>query len=287
MAKQKLGRGLSELLGEVETAYDNNTTCSASNISELDVTKIASNQHQPRKVFNEEKLNELSQSIKQHGLLQPIVVTRDGDKFILIAGERRLKATILAGFNFIKATILDIEDDKLRELALIENIQRDDLNIIELAYSYAGLINEHGITHEELSKMVAKSRSVITNTLRLLTLGVYAQQMLSSSEITIGHGKLLIGLENDQQKIIVDSIIGQNLSVRETEKLLREIKAKSQEKQVSIKKTNTKINFKPLESIINTLNEQNLSIKSGKNYLKIELNSDNDVETLLSYFIKS
>ena len=282
-----LGRGLSELLGEVENAYDNNTSENSLNLLEIDVSLIKSNPHQPRKVFNEEKLKELSQSIVSHGLLQPIVVTRDGNEYILVAGERRLKATKLANLNTIKSTVIDIEDSKLRELALIENIQRDDLNIIELAYSYAGLINEHKVTHDELSQMVAKSRSSITNTLRLLNLSVYTQQMLGSSKITAGHAKVLIGLPEEKQKIIVDSIIGQQLSVRETEQLVR--LAKSEEKDIkedTVNKSNIQIDFNPLKNIITSLDNESLSIKTGKNYLKIELNSNEDVEKLLSFFVK-
>ncbi len=282
-----LGRGLSELLSEVEVAYDNNLDSNSTSIINLDINLIQPNPYQPRKVFNEEKLKELSESIVQHGLLQPIVVTRDGDQFILIAGERRLKASKLANKETIQATILDIEDSKLRELALIENIQRDDLNIIELAYSYAGLINEHKITHDELSNMVSKSRSSITNTLRLLTLSVYTQQMLGSSKITVGHAKILIGLEENQQKIIVDSIIGQQLSVRDTEQLVRNLKVNTNnEKKVNINKTNTKINFQPLQSVIKSLDNEDFSVKTGKNYLQIELNSDEDVEKLLAFFVK-
>jgi len=281
-----LGRGLSELLGEVKTAYDNNTSDSTLAIYELEIDKIKSNPYQPRKVFNQEKLQELSTSIVNHGLLQPIVVTKDGDEFILIAGERRLKATKLAGLKTIKSSIMDIENNKLRELALIENIQRDDLNIIELAYSYAGLINEHKVTHEELSQMVAKSRSAITNTLRLLTLSVFTQQMLGSDKITVGHAKLLIGLDDEQQKIIVNSIIGQNLSVRETEKLVKEFKNNSEKKDTSKAKTTAKqVDFKPLKNILTTFDKENLSIKTGKNYLKIELNCDEDIEKLLKLFI--
>ncbi len=286
MAKQKLGRGLSELLGEIEVAYDNNSEQSAENIVDIDLTLIKSNPYQPRKVFNEEKLKELSASIENHGLLQPIVVTRDGDEFILIAGERRTKASRLANLKTIKATVLDVDNSKLRELALIENIQRDDLNVIELAYSYAGLINEHGITHDELSTMVSKSRSSITNTLRLLTLSVYTQQMLGSTKITAGHAKVMIGLDEKQQKIIVDSIIGQRLSVRETEQLVRNIKQNGQEKEINIKKTNTKINFKPLESMIETLTNEKLIVKTGKNFLKIEFNSDEEAKKLLDFFVQ-
>ncbi len=279
-----LGRGLSELLSEVETSYNNNSTATIPNIIAVDITLIKSNPYQPRKIFNEEKLKELSTSIKQHGLLQPIVLTRDGNEFILIAGERRLKASKLAKLENINATVLDVEDSKLRELALVENIQRDDLNIIELAYSYAGLINEHNITHDELSQMVAKSRSSITNILRLLTLSVYTQQMLGSNKITAGHAKVLIGLDEDKQKLIVDSIIGQQLSVRETEQLVRNLKNTNNTKD--IKKTNTKINFKPIQNVINTLTKEDFTVKTGKNYLKIELNSDQDVEKLLAFFVK-
>ncbi len=279
-----LGRGLSELLGEIETAYDNNNTTTIPNIISVDINLIKPNPYQPRKIFNEEKLKELSDSIKKHGLLQPVVLTRDGDKFILVAGERRLKASKLANLESINATVLDIEDSKLRELALIENIQRDDLNIIELAYSYAGLINEHNITHEELSQMVVKSRSSITNILRLLTLSVYTQQMLGSNKITAGHAKVLVGLDDEQQKIIVASIIGQQLSVRETEQLVRNLKESSKPKD--IKKINTKINFEPIQNIINTLSEEDFIVKTGKNFLKIELNSNEDVEKLLAFFVK-
>jgi ParB family chromosome partitioning protein len=280
-----LGRGLSELLSEVEVAYDNNSDQNSSNILQLDISLIKPNPYQPRKVFDKQKLQELSNSIKQHGLLQPITVTRDGNNFILIAGERRLKASELAGLNTINATVLDVEDNKLRELALIENIQRDDLNIIELAYSYAGLINDHGLTHDELAKMVSKSRSSITNTLRLLTLSVYTQQMLGSNKITIGHAKVLVGLDEEQQKLIVDSIIGQNLNVRETEQLVKNLKSDNlNNKTKTIIKSNTKINLKPLETIVHTLKEQNLDIKQGKDYLKIKFNSNEDIETILSFF---
>jgi ParB family chromosome partitioning protein len=144
-----LGRGLGELLGEVESAYENSTRSSKSGVLKIDVSKIKANPNQPRKIFDEEKLNDLSESIKEHGLLQPIVVVENGN-YTLIAGERRLRAHKLAKFDKIKAIIIDADELKLRELALIENIQRDDLNIIELAYCYAQLLNEHSITHEDL-----------------------------------------------------------------------------------------------------------------------------------------
>lgn len=220
-----LGRGLSELLGEVETAYSRSTTQHSSGIKEIDVELIKANPNQPRKVFDEERLKELSESIKRHGLLQPVTVMQDEeDNYILVAGERRLRAHKLAGLPTIKAIITNIEELQLREVALIENIQRDDLNIIELAYSYAQLINEHNITHEELSNRVYKSRTSITNTLRLLQLSSYVQQHLANEKISAGHAKVLIGLNDEEQKLVVDSVIGQKLSVRETENLVKELK---------------------------------------------------------------
>ena len=163
-----LGRGLGELLGEVEIAYENSTSGVNQGIRKIDVSLVKPNPNQPRKIFDEEKLHELSESIKEHGLLQPIVVIENTDgTFTLIAGERRLRAHKLANLEQIKAIVVDEDELKLRELALIENIQRDDLNIIELAFCYAQLLNEHNITHEELSKKVFKSRTSITNTLRL------------------------------------------------------------------------------------------------------------------------
>ncbi|WP_228135579.1 ParB/RepB/Spo0J family partition protein [Halarcobacter anaerophilus] len=236
-----LGRGLGELLGEVETAYSNsNSNDSKSNYSilELDVNLIKPNPNQPRKIFDEDKLKELSDSIVEHGLLQPVTVREDNKGgYILVAGERRLRAHKLANLDTIKATIIDIEEFKLRELALIENIQRDDLNIIELAYSYAQLINEHSITHDELAKRVFKSRTSITNTLRLLQLSSYVQQMLANNKISAGHGKIMLGLEDELQKKVADSIYGQKLSVREAETLVRELKnSKNKPEEKSLKK---------------------------------------------------
>ena len=281
-----LGRGLGELLGEIETAYENNNDISKSDVLEIHVDDIAVNPYQPRKIFNEEKLKELSNSIVKNGLMQPIAVTRDKDKYLLIAGERRLRATKLAGITLIKAIVFDVDNTKLRELALIENIQRDDLNVIEVAYSYAGLINDYNITHEELANLVSKSRSSISNILRLLTLSNYAQKMLGSEKITLGHAKLIVGLSEDEQKLIIDSIIGQKLSVRETEILVKKIKENTESTQEAVQKIDNKINidYKPLDSLKKELSNKNLEIKVDKNYFKIKINSQDDIENILNYF---
>ena len=279
-----LGRGLGELLGEVEIAYENSTSGTNQGIRKIDVSLIKPNPNQPRKIFDEEKLHELSESIKEHGLLQPIVVIENKDgTFTLIAGERRLRAHKLANLEQIKAIIVDEDELKLRELALIENIQRDDLNIIELAFCYAQLLNEHNITHEELSKKVFKSRTSITNTLRLLQLSPYVQQALASDKITAGHAKIMLGLTVDEQKMVCDSIFGQKLSVRETEKLVKELKEKDIEKPKK-EKINTNFNFNSLNGLVGQLKENNLKVKLEKNYFKIEFNSQEDIDKISSYF---
>ena len=276
-----LGRGLGELLGEVETAYEN----SGKNAEELQETKIKiskviTNPNQPRKIFDEDKLSELADSIKNHGLIQPIAVKKnEDDTYTLISGERRLRAHKLLNKDDIEAIVLDVEDLKLRELALIENIQRDDLNVIELAYSYAQLINEHTITHEELATRISKSRSSITNTLRLLQLSPYVQQLLANNKISAGHAKIMLNLSEQEQKIVADTIIGQKLSVRETENLVKNLKNETKPKK--LKETLKKeFNYEPLNGFMNNLKDNNLKAKFDKNTLKIELKSQADIERL-------
>jgi len=227
-----LGRGLGDILSEVEEAYEKDLSgidsfeleAQGAKVEELPVEKITPNPFQPRKHFDEAALTELSRSIKAHGLLQPIVVIEKEDGYLLVAGERRLRAHKLAKLTEIKAIVANVEIDefRLRELALIENIQRENLNAIELANSYAELIEVHNITHDELAEIVHKSRSQITNTMRLLSLGAYAKKQLAEGKITQGHAKVLVGLDEKRQKIIIDSIIGQKLSVRDVEKMVKQ-----------------------------------------------------------------
>ena len=279
-----LGRGLGELLGEVETAYGKSAGNSNNGVKKIEVSLIKPNPNQPRKIFDEEKLQELSYSIKEHGLLQPIVVVEDEDgTYTLIAGERRLRAHKLANIEEIKAIIVDEDELKLRELALIENIQRDDLNIIELAFCYAQLLNEHNITHEELSKKVFKSRTSITNTLRLLQLSSYVQQFLATDKISAGHAKMMIGLTAEEQKKICDTIIGQKLSVRETEKLIKDLKEKDSPKPKKEMVTNS-YNLSNLKSFAEFLKNDKIKAKIDKNSIKIEFNSQEDIDKISSYF---
>ena len=252
MAKKSgLGRGLGDILDEIGSTYESQYTEAVDegelkdSIAEIDIDDIEPNPYQPRKHFDAEKLQELSDSIKRHGLLQPIVVINHENRFILIAGERRLRASKLAKFETIKAIIAQVELDelRLRELALIENIQRENLNPIELANSYKELIDVHDITHDELSNIVHKSRSQITNTLRLLNLNSYIQDALIDGKISQGHAKILVNVPIDKQRILIDTIIGQKLSVRESEKLVKKIKSKDENADISksIKESSFKI----------------------------------------------
>lgn len=215
--KRALGRGLGAILEDVESSYNKELEGgNAENlIIEIDVDKIEPNPYQPRSNFDKEALRELSDSIARHGLIQPIIVIQKDDSYVLIAGERRLRATKLLGERKIKAVVADIKSQNLRELALIENIQREDLNPIELAKSYKELIGEYRITQEELADIIKKSRVQITNTLRLLSLCDEVQDAVSADKISQGHAKVIVGLEKADQILALNTILGQRLSVRD------------------------------------------------------------------------
>ncbi len=226
MKKGGLGRGLSNLLGDINEVYSKELELDKNQVSEIPIEKIKPNPFQPRKYFDEKALNELANSIKAYGLIQPIVVLKKSDYFILVSGERRLRASEILGLKSIKALISNAKEEKLRELALIENIQREDLNPIELANSYKSLIEEHKITQESLATLLHKSRSQITNTLRLLNLDPKTKELISKGRISQGHAKILVGLDKKDEELIVGSILGQKLSVSDTEKIVKKIKNK-------------------------------------------------------------
>ncbi|KAB0575846.1 ParB/RepB/Spo0J family partition protein [Helicobacter pullorum NCTC 12824] len=286
MAKKNagLGRGLSAILGEVEEAYQNNLNDNSGLVVEIEIDKIKPNPLQPRKVFDNESLQELAASIQEHGLLQPILVYEDmdnSDEYFLIAGERRLRASKIAHKESIKAIIVDVQEEKLRELALIENIQREDLNPIDLAQSYKELIEDYGITHEELAKKLSKSRTQITNTLRLLELDKNVQKYVLENKISQGHAKVLVALPKEQQNIIANSIIGQKLSVHDTENLIRKLKeGQLQDKKIpSLAQNRISSHSKEqLEKICKAIQKQNLNIKLQKNKIIVEFSNDEEVE---------
>lgn len=287
-----LGKGLGEILSEVEKAYEKEDLSSidslelevqGARVEELPVESISANPFQPRKHFDEAALKELSQSIKEHGLLQPIVVIEKENGFLLIAGERRLRAHKLAKLKRIKAIIanVDIDEVRLRELALIENIQRENLNAIELANSYAELIEVHKITHDELSNIVHKSRSQITNTMRLLSLSAYAQKKVASGKISQGHAKVLVGLDEKKQKIIIDSIIGQKLSVREAEQMVQGYKKR---KAAPADRSSAPQLLEKHKKILKKLLPFDHKIK--KKSIEISFSNEKDIENFLTFLKK-
>ena len=282
MAKKTrgLGRGLDAIFGEVSQAYENSMGDSERAVLELSVDIIRPNPYQPRKYFEENALQELADSIKDHGLLQPIVVCEDDSgEYVLLAGERRLRASKLAGMSTIRAIVADIDIQKMRELALIENIQRADLNPIELAYSYQELIDEYDITHEELSQRIKKSRAQITNTLRLLSLEAFVQESLIEGKITQGHAKILVTLSPQEQRLAMDSIIGQKLSVRDSEALIKNIKNPTKTPNRSQNPSNISMELLKEAQEILQKNAYKTSIKN--NQICIEFSQDVEIKTFI------
>ena len=286
-----LGRGLGDILSEVEEAYEKDLSnidsfeleSQGAHVEELRVDSITPNPFQPRKHFDEKALQELSQSVKEHGLLQPIVVIEKEEGYLLIAGERRLRAHKLAKLTTIKAIIADVDIDevRLRELALIENIQRENLNAIELANSYSELIEVHKITHDELSSIVHKSRSQITNTMRLLSLSSYAQEQIVSGKISQGHAKVLVGLDEKKQKVIIDSIIGQKLSVRDAEKMVKNHKENKSETVSASKRILLQKYEKEIESALP------FKYKIKAKSIEISLTNEKDIHNFLNFLKKA
>ena len=218
MSRKALGRGLSALFTQMQTIE--------SDLIEVDTDLLYPTETQPRRVFNQEKLNELAQSIKGNGIIQPIVARRDGERFQIIAGERRWRAAQIAGLQKVPCIVREIADDSVLEFSLIENIQREDLNPIEEAIAYKRLIDSLSISQEEVAKRVGKDRSSVTNALRLLRLPIEIQQFVEEEKLSMGHARALLSLEAvDEQLRLANEIIEKSLSVRETERMVKEGRA--------------------------------------------------------------
>lgn len=236
--RKALGRGFSALLQSVESPSpaEEETT----DITEIAVDQIGLNPHQPRKEFDQEKLEELAQSIRTRGVIQPILVRNSPDnptKYELVAGERRLRASKLAGYDKIPVIVKDIKDQELREIALIENIQRHDLNPLEEAQAYRDLLEEHGYTQEDLAKRVGKSRSAISNMIRLLQLPEEIQTDVANNNLSAGHARSLLSISDpEQQSTVHQKIIDEKMSVRDTEQLSRAINKPETDKTEPVSK---------------------------------------------------
>ncbi len=223
--KKSLGKGLEALFGEdIEEKIEE--ISNKKSIMELKISQIEPNVNQPRKQFDEEKISELAKSIKENGLIQPIVVSKNGDTYKIIAGERRWRAARMAGLSTVPVYIKEeIKGQKLLELALIENLQRQDLNSIEEANAYQSLINEYGMTQEQVAEAIGKSRPKVANSVRLLSLDKRVQEMIISGRISEAHARAILPIENkDKQYEIALMIEKKGLNVREVETLMRQKK---------------------------------------------------------------
>ena len=287
--RKALGRGFGALLKSVEEVPQRNTE---DNIQHLDIKEISFNAKQPRNFIDETKLSELAQSIKIKGVIQPILVRaieNVSNKFELVAGERRLRASKLAGFDKVPAIVKVIQDKEMLELALIENIQRADLNPLEESLAYKNLLEEHGYTQDDMAKRVGKSRSAIANLIRLLRLPENIQNEIASYRISVGHARSLLSLENEQDQLdLKDKIINENISVRETENLVKSI---SKKPKVVVKKDKPldfseqmKLNQNRLAEHFSTKIDIKGTGKKGK--IEINFNSIDDFNRIFSLIFK-
>lgn len=215
MQKRGLGRGLQALLPEADTGP-------ADGVREIDIALVRPNPFQPRKGFDGDKLEELANSIREHGVVQPILVRSQGEGFEIVAGERRWRASRMAGLRTIPAMVKELSQSQVVEIALIENLQREDLNPIEEAEAYDRLIREFGLTQEDLARRLGKSRSQVANTLRLLHLGEEVRRSVAEGKVSMGHAKVLLSVSDaKRQAALAQAVAAKGLSVRETEVLLK------------------------------------------------------------------
>ena len=278
MNKRGLGRGLQALLPNVTKPEEDNEK-----IVELSIKDLRVNKKQPRRFFNEEKLNELALSIKEHGVVQPIIVRRlDDGKYELVAGERRWRASQIIGLKKIPAIIKELSAKETSEIALIENIQREDLNPIEEAAAYKALMEEYGLTQEVLSQRVGKSRSFIANTVRLLSLSENVRDLVSQGSISAGHARALIALPGKkEQEELAQKVAQRGLSVRQTEKTIRDMLADKKEVKSKIKAKDP--NIKELEERLTSRLSTKVRIARGSRGGKIEIEyyGDEELQRLL------
>ncbi|MBQ6631319.1 MAG: ParB/RepB/Spo0J family partition protein [Romboutsia sp.] len=279
----RLGRGLSALIPDINGEIDKK------DITTIELKNIYPNQDQPRRVFDEEKIKILSESIKNYGVLQPIVLKPDDKgKYMIIAGERRYRASKLARKSDIPAVIKDIPMKDIMEIALIENLQREELNPIEEALAYKSLIKNYEVTQEEISEAVGKSRPHITNTLRLLNLPKQITDMIDQGQITAGHGKAILRISDENLQIeLANKVIAEELSVRATENLakkiseenIKEIPKKVKEKDVFIVDVEEK-----LRNIFGT--KVNISKGKKKGKIEIEYYNEDDLNNIVSMLLE-
>lgn len=274
MAKKTgLGKGLGLLVGEADAE-----TAGMRPDSTLPLSEITPNKGQPRKSFDEDELAELADSIKQNGILQPLLVRRKGDTYEIVAGERRYQAARIAGLKEVPVVIRDVSDDEIFKLALIENLQRSDLSPLEEASGYRQLIKEKGLTQDELAKILSKSRSTITNTLRLLDLPEEVQQLVEEGRLTAGHARAILAVPSEEGRIaLARKVVDERLSVRQTETLASTFSVSRADEKPQ--RAPLPQSFKRAARQIRLALDTNVKVKNvrGKNKIEIEFASEDDL----------
>ncbi len=290
MAKGGLGKGANALF------FDDGASVKSKSTETLRISEIKPNKNQPRKYFDPESMQQLADSIKEHGVLQPILVRplENQNGYQIIAGERRFRASQMAGLNEIPVVVKSIDDVTMMELALIENLQREDLNPIEEAQGYNDLIQTYGMTQENISKVIGKSRSSIANTLRLLNLPKVIIEFVEKAELSSGHARALLGLEDEEQMILLaKKSVKDGLTVRQVEKLVKLINKNNKEVDENAIKSITDIPnsyFKEVE--LSLCNELNRKVKvnyagEGKGSIELSFQDKSDLEEIVKIFNSS
>jgi ParB family transcriptional regulator, chromosome partitioning protein len=295
--KDALGQGIRALLKNIDDEAAKKKTADpqleqAGSVVKIPLTQIEVNPFQPRVEFDDEALKELSESIKIHGVVQPVTVRKIGNnKYQLIAGERRLRASRLAGMTDIPAYVRTANDQESLEIALIENIQREDLNALEIGLNYQRLIDECSLTHEEVSKRLGVSRAAVTNYLRLLKLPPDIQNGLKSRQITMGHARCLAGVEDlAEQLYLFKEVVNKGLSVRQTEDLLRSINEKPAKKADNDKSSKLPYAYQKVQDKIASELSSRVKLKLGKKgsgEIVIYFHSDDDLERISDLLSKN
>jgi len=280
MSKRGLGKGLEALIPKAEHKEKEL-------VIEMDIESLTPNLFQPRRSFGKEKMEELKESIKKHGIIQPIIVRKMANGYEIVAGERRLKAAKEIGLKKIPAIIKTFNNEKSLEIALVENIQREDLNPVEQANAFKRLIDEFNLTQQELAEATGKSRALVANTIRLLKLNPEIQKNISEGKISFGHAKLLLSIEDEEvQKAVCDRIIANDLSVRDTERLIKNI-VKLPKKQFKVKNITIE-QFPDAEERLRDVLGTKISIlydgKKGK--INIEFYSKEDLRRIVDMLLK-
>ena len=277
MAKKSgLGRGLNALISEANAETGNEPE------AVLSISEIVRNPNQPRKTFDEDKLAELADSIRQNGVLQPILVRRKGQKYEIVAGERRYQASKLAGLKEIPAVVREIDDDKVFQLALIENLQRSDLSPIEEAKGYKQLLTSRSLTQEELAKILSKSRSSIANTLRLMDLPVEVQHMMEQGLLTAGHARAILAVPSEEGRIkLAKKVVTESLTVRQTENLAPLFSVEHTETRTRVAAPQS---FKRAARELRKMLDTNVKVKQvrGKNKIEIEFKDEDELARILA-----